>query len=64
MEPTETRASFTDEELYCMAAVIYNEAGGNAATDEHRKLVAYVVLNRVNDPRFPDTIREDRKSVV
>ena len=48
---------YTDDELYCMAVVIYNEAGGNASTDEARELVGYVVLNRVNDPRFPDTIR-------
>lgn len=27
-------------------------------TDEWRELVGYVVLNRVNDPRFPDSIRE------
>lgn len=40
-----------------MAVVIYNEAGGDACSDEVRELVGYVVLNRVNDPRFPDTIR-------
>lgn len=41
-----------------MAAVIYNEAGGDMCTDEHRAMVGYVVLNRVNDPRFPGSIRE------
>lgn len=40
-----------------MAAVIYNEAGADACSDTHRAMVAYVVLNRVNDPRFPDSIR-------
>ena len=41
-----------------MAAVIYNEAGSDACSDEHRELVGYVVLNRVNDPRYPNTIRK------
>lgn len=50
--------SYTDDDLFCLAAVIYNEAGGDACTDEQRTLVGEVVLNRVNDSRFPDTIRE------
>lgn len=41
-----------------MAAVIYNEAGGDACTDEHRALVGYTVLNRVNDIRYPGSVRE------
>lgn len=40
-----------------MAVVIYNEAGGSASTDEEREYVGYVVLNRVNDSRYPDSIR-------
>lgn len=40
-----------------MAVVIYNEAGSNYCTDEQRELVGYVVLNRVNDSRYPDTVR-------
>ena len=55
--PEPLQVALSDEDLFCMAAVIYNEAGGNGCTDEHREMVAYVVLNRVNDPRFPDTIR-------
>lgn len=54
----ESYRKYTEDELFCMAATIYNEAGGDACSDETRKLVGYVVLNRVNDPRFPDTIRE------
>lgn len=50
--------NYTYDELYCMAVVIYNEAGSNACTDEQRELVGYVVLNRVNDSRYPNTIRE------
>ena len=49
---------YTEDELFCMAAVIYNEAGGDMCSDEHRAMVGYVVLNRVNDPRFPNSIRE------
>ena len=48
---------YTEDELYCLAAIIYNEAGGDACTDEQRRMVGYVVLNRVNDYRFPDSIR-------
>lgn len=54
----EKKPNYTYDELYCMAVVIYNEAGGNNCTDEQRELVGYVVLNRVNDTRYPNTIRE------
>lgn len=50
--------AYTADELYCMAAVIYNEAGSDSCSDEQRALVGYVVLNRVNDSRYPNTIRE------
>lgn len=49
---------YTPDELFCMAAVIYNEAGGDYYTEEHREYVGYVVLNRVKDPRYPNSIRE------
>lgn len=51
-------STYTQDELFCMAAAIYNEAGGDACSDETRFLVGYVILNRVNDSRYPDTIRE------
>ena len=60
-EPTPTKElepTYTEDELFCMAAAIYNEAGGDACSDETRMLVGYVILNRVKDPRFPDSIRE------
>lgn len=57
VQPTQETPAYTYDELYCMAVVIYNEAGGNECTDEARELVGYVVLNRVNDSRYPDTIR-------
>lgn len=44
-----------DKEL--LARVIYQEAGGNECCDDCRRRVADVVLNRVNDPKFPNDIR-------
>lgn len=58
LSPTE-EPSYTEDELFCLAAVIYNEAGGDACCDECRYRVGDVVLNRVADGRFGgDTIRE------
>jgi spore germination cell wall hydrolase CwlJ-like protein len=54
----EKEPNYTYDELYCMAVAIYNEAGGNNCTDQHREYVGYVILNRINNSRFPDTIRE------
>lgn len=45
-------------ELELLALVIYQEAGGDACSDETRRMVGEVVLNRVADPRFPDTLEE------
>ena len=39
-----------------LACGIYCEAGGDACSDECRMYVGDVILNRVDDPRFPDTI--------
>ncbi|MEG1758256.1 MAG: cell wall hydrolase [Oscillospiraceae bacterium] len=47
---------YTPEELELLACVIYQEAGGNACTDECRNYVGSVVLNRLEDKRFPDTL--------
>lgn len=49
---------YTNEELDLLARVIWCEAGSNWLTDEHQRAVASVVINRVNDPRFPNTIKE------
>lgn len=43
-------------ELEMLACVIYQEAGGNGSCDDCRRYVADIVLNRVNDPRFPNDI--------
>lgn len=55
-EPVEP--AYTDADLEMMALVIYQEAGGDACSDETRLMVGNVVLNRVADDRFPDTIEE------
>lgn len=43
-------------EIELLACVIYQEAGGDACSDLCRAYVGDVVLNRVEDPRFPDTL--------
>ena len=46
----------SNDDLILLARIVENEAGSNWCTDEHQKAVASVVINRVNDTRFPDTI--------
>lgn len=53
----ETKLNYTEDELFCMAAAIYNEAGSENCSDDTRRMVGYVILNRVNDIRYPNTIR-------
>ena len=50
--------TYTDEELEILALIVYQEAGGNRVSDDTRRLVAQVFLNRVNDSRFPDSFYE------
>lgn len=57
-EPAETEPTYTDEELEMLALVIYQEAGSDSCSDETRLMVGTVVMNRVADPRFPDTMYE------
>lgn len=40
-----------------LAIVIYTEAGSDSCSDETRRMVGEVVLNRVADERFPDSVR-------
>lgn len=59
MNPTPpSHYEYTQEELEKLAAIVYAEAGASWCTDEHQRAVASVVMNRVDDPRFPDTIHE------
>ena len=46
------------DELEMLACVIYQEAGGNRSCDMCRWYVADIVLNRVNHPKFPNTIED------
>lgn len=57
-EPAEATPSYTAEELELMALVIYQEAGADKCSDETRLMVGTVVMNRVADDRFPNTIYE------
>ena len=47
---------YTAEDLETLALIIYQEAGGDDCSDETRLMVGTVVLNRVADDRYPDTI--------
>jgi len=56
---TEPPAPEPDEaEVEMLACAIYCEAGGDACSDLCRYMVGDVMLNRVDDPRFPDTLEE------
>ena len=52
-----TPKPYSDADLDLLARLINAEAGSNDCTDEHQLLVGNVVLNRVADKRYPDTIR-------
>lgn len=52
----ETEYGDVDYEVELLACAIYTEAGGDAACDDCRRRVADVILNRVADERFPDSI--------
>lgn len=45
-------------QLEMLACCIYKEAGGDACSDETRMMVGNVVLNRVADSRYPDTMED------
>lgn len=47
-------AEATEEDVDLLARIIYHEAGNQDETG--KRLVGSVILNRVDDPRFPDTI--------
>lgn len=49
---------YTAEELEMLALVIYQEAGADWCSDDTRLMVGTVVMNRIADPRFPDTMQE------
>lgn len=49
---------YSQEDLEALALIVYQEAGADYCSDETRMMVGTVVLNRVADSRFPDTIEE------
>lgn len=49
---------YTEEEFNLLAKIIWCEAGSDWLTDEHQRAVASVVINRKNDARFPNSIKE------
>ena len=53
---TESERSYTDEDLYVLSHIISAEAGN--CQEEMMLYVGSVVLNRVADDRYPDTIKE------
>ena len=53
---TETEKLYTDEELYILSHIISAEAGN--CSEDMMLSVGSVVLNRVQDDRFPNTIEE------
>lgn len=53
---TETEQPYTDEDLYILSHIISAEAGN--CSEDMMLSVGSVVLNRVADDRFPDTIEE------
>lgn len=55
-EPSEETKSYTDDDLFYLAAAVCREAGGES--EEIQLLVANVVMNRVNSSLYPDTIYE------
>lgn len=50
------RDNVTFDNLLLLAKIVHAEAGSNWLTEEHRQLVASVVINRVNSPEFPNSI--------
>lgn len=57
-EAVEEPEPYTDEELELLACVIYCEAGSDSISNETRRMVGEVVLNRVASEQYPDTIKE------
>ena len=58
--PTEKEipSTYTEEELDMLALVIYQEAGADYCSDDTRLKVGTVVMNRIADNRYPNTMRE------
>ena len=51
----QTLAQYSDEDIRILTTTVFHEAGHT--TEQLRQYVAQVVLNRVEDSRFPDTVK-------
>lgn len=49
---------FSNDDIYYLAQLVYAEAGSSWLTDHHQQMVASVVINRINSPLYPNTLRE------
>lgn len=47
---------FTESDVRMVAKTIYGEARSSQISRENKAKVAWVILNRVDDPKFPNTI--------
>lgn len=52
----ETVAAVDETDVELLAIAIYCEAGADSISEETRRMVGDVILNRVEDDRFPDTV--------
>lgn len=52
----DSEAVVDEAEAELLAIAIYTEAGADTISDETRRMVGDVILNRVADPRYPDNI--------
>lgn len=53
----DTSAGNSEDDLYCLAAVIWQEAGSLECSDRLQLMVASVVMNHVDNPNLPNSIR-------
>ena len=53
-----TSVQYSEEDLNILALIIYQEAGGNTYSDDTRRKVGSVFLNRVKSGTFPNTFEE------
>jgi spore germination cell wall hydrolase CwlJ-like protein len=56
--PVKEESPYTEEQLEILAVVIYQEAGSNACSDDTRRKVGSVFINRVASTKFPNTFEE------
>ena len=48
----------SENDIYYLSQLVYAEAGASWLTDHHQQMVASVVINRINSPLYPNTLRE------